>query len=147
LGRKHPNQHLQSPSIEAAKIGQLWNPTLRAIQAKAKQKGSDNEASLAMTRKLVAYLLAANRTLHTTGDRGGIPDGVCSCMPDLSEWLLILYRPRREDRLRSLTCFRLYLHAYRSASIETDREASFPFWDLRRNVKWGSAQECELAPI
>lgn len=82
---KHRNQHLQSALIEAAKIAPIWNPTLRAVHEKAKQKGNANEATIAVARKLVAYLLAADRAFHTTGLSAAKPDGVCSGMPDLSE--------------------------------------------------------------
>jgi transposase len=59
---KQRNRHLQSTLIEAAKIGPMVNAKLRQVHHKAKEKGGHaNRATLAVARKLVAYLLAADR--------------------------------------------------------------------------------------
>lgn len=59
---KQRNRHLQSVLIEAAKMGPLVNPQLREVHRKAKEKGGHrNRATLAVARKLVAYLLAVDR--------------------------------------------------------------------------------------
>ena len=59
---KQRNRHLQSALIEAAKIGPLVNEKLREVHRKAREKGGHaNRATLAVARKLVAYLLAADR--------------------------------------------------------------------------------------
>jgi len=59
---KQRNRHLQSALIEAAKIAPMVNETLREVHRKAKDKGGHaNRATLAVARKLVAYLLAADR--------------------------------------------------------------------------------------
>jgi transposase len=58
---KQRNPHLQTVLIEAAKIAPLWNPDLALVHEKALQKGNRNRATLAVARKLVAYLLAVDR--------------------------------------------------------------------------------------
>jgi transposase len=59
---KQRNRHLQSVLIEAAKMAPLLNEKLKAVHDKAKEKGGHrNRATLAVARKLVAYLLAADR--------------------------------------------------------------------------------------
>lgn len=62
---KQRNRHLQTVLIEAAKVAPMWNPTLREVHRKERDKGGHrNRASLAVARKLVAYLLAADRAFH-----------------------------------------------------------------------------------
>jgi transposase len=64
---KQRNRHLQCVLIEAAKIGPLYNEKLRETYQKACAKGVHrNRATLAVARKLVAYLLAADRTFFST---------------------------------------------------------------------------------
>ena len=59
---KQRNRHLQTTLIEAAKIAPTLNETLCEVRQKAVQKGANrNRATLAVARKLVAYLLAADR--------------------------------------------------------------------------------------
>jgi transposase len=59
---KQRNRHLQCVLIEAAKIGPLHNEKLKEIYRKACEKGAHrNRATLVVARKLVAYLLAADR--------------------------------------------------------------------------------------
>jgi transposase len=58
---KQRNRHLQTVLIEASKIGVQFHPKLREIHDQAAQKGHANRATLAVARKLVAYLLAADR--------------------------------------------------------------------------------------
>jgi transposase len=58
---KQRNRHLQTGLIEASKIGVQYHDKLRAIHDQAAQKGHANRATLAVARKLVAYLLAADR--------------------------------------------------------------------------------------
>jgi transposase len=59
---KQRNKHLQSVLIEAAKLGPRLSPDLALIYATEKQKGHANRASIAVARKLVAYLLAVDRS-------------------------------------------------------------------------------------
>ena len=63
---KQRNRHLQSVLIEASKIAVLYHPRLRQIYDQARQKGPANRATLQVARKLVAYLLAADRAFHAT---------------------------------------------------------------------------------
>ena len=59
---KQRNRHLQSVLIEAAKIAPMLNERLQQVQAKARsQGGHPNRATVAVARKLVAYLLAVDR--------------------------------------------------------------------------------------
>jgi transposase len=58
---KQRNPHLQCVLIEAAKIGPMFHPKLKEIYEKAQQKGHKNRATIQVARKLVAYLLAADR--------------------------------------------------------------------------------------
>jgi transposase len=58
---KQRNKHLQSVLIEAAKLAPRWNADLALLYEKEKQRGNHNRATLAIARKLVAYLLAVDR--------------------------------------------------------------------------------------
>ena len=59
---KQRNKHLQSVLIEAAKLGPRLNSDLALVYATEKQKGHANRATLAVARKLVAYLMAVDRS-------------------------------------------------------------------------------------
>jgi hypothetical protein len=48
--------------IEAAKLAPRWNPQLAALHAHALQRGHPNRATLQVARKLVAYLLAVDKS-------------------------------------------------------------------------------------
>jgi transposase len=61
---KQRNRHLQTVLIEASKIAVMYHPQLHQIYEQARQKGHANRATLAVARKLVAYLLAADRAFH-----------------------------------------------------------------------------------
>ena len=56
------NGHLQTVLIEAAKLAPRWNPQLAAVHARELQRGHRNRATLAVARKLVAYLLAVDKS-------------------------------------------------------------------------------------
>lgn len=58
---KKRNKHLQTILIEAAKLAPLWNPQLAEIHEKELKKGNRNRATLAVARKLVAYMLAVEK--------------------------------------------------------------------------------------
>jgi transposase len=58
---KQRNSHLQTVLIEAAKLAPRHSPELAALHARALEKGNRNEATLAVARKLVAWLLAVDR--------------------------------------------------------------------------------------
>lgn len=58
---KQRNAHLQTMLVEAAKIAPRWNEELAAVHARARLRGHRNTATLAVARKLVAYLLAVDR--------------------------------------------------------------------------------------
>jgi len=58
---KQRNKHLQTTLIEAAKMAPRISPTLATLHDREKQKGNANRATLAVARKLVAYLVAVDR--------------------------------------------------------------------------------------
>ena len=58
---KQRNKHLQSVLIEAAKLAPFHNPELARVYRQEKDKGNHNRATLAVARKMVAYLLAVDR--------------------------------------------------------------------------------------
>ena len=58
---KQRNKHLQTTLIEAAKMAPRYNPTLAQLYNRERQKGNVNRATLAVARKLVAYLMAVDR--------------------------------------------------------------------------------------
>ena len=59
---KQRNAHLQCVLIEAAKLAPRWNPVLKQVREKELLRGHRNRATLAVARKLVAYLLAVDRS-------------------------------------------------------------------------------------
>jgi len=58
---KKRNKHLQTILIEAAKLAPRWNRPLAILHERELQKGNRNRATLAVARKLVAYLLAVDK--------------------------------------------------------------------------------------
>ena len=56
---KQRNKHLQTTLIEAAKMAPRYSPTLALLYDREKQNA--NRATLAVARKLVAYLMAVDR--------------------------------------------------------------------------------------
>jgi len=55
------NKHLQTILIEAAKLAVGHNPWLKELHEKELKKGNRNRATVAVARKLVAWLLAVDR--------------------------------------------------------------------------------------
>jgi len=58
---KKRNKHLQCVLIEAAKIAPLWNRQLKIFHDREIEKGNKNRATLAVARKLVAYMLSVEK--------------------------------------------------------------------------------------
>lgn len=58
---KQRNKHLQSVLVEAAKLAPRRSPDLALVYDQERQKGNANRATLAVARKLVAYLVAIDR--------------------------------------------------------------------------------------
>src|SRR6202158_4924214 len=48
--------------LEPAKLAPRWNPQLAALHARELERGHRNRATLAVARKLVAYLLAVDKS-------------------------------------------------------------------------------------
>jgi transposase len=59
---KQRNKHLQTMLIEAAKLAPRYNPQLAAVQERELGRGNRNRATLAVARKLVAYLMAVDKS-------------------------------------------------------------------------------------
>lgn len=58
---KQRNAHLQTILIEAAKLAPRWNAQLAAVYERERAKSNGNQATLAVARKLVAYLMAVDK--------------------------------------------------------------------------------------
>jgi len=58
---KKRNKHLQTMLIEAAKLAPHWNEQLVIVHERELKKGNRNRATLAVARRLVAYMLAVDR--------------------------------------------------------------------------------------
>ena len=58
---KQRNKHLQTMLVEAAKIAPRWNPVLAEVYARESSRGNRNRATLAVARKLAAYMLAVEK--------------------------------------------------------------------------------------
>jgi transposase len=59
---KQRNAWLQTMLVEAAKLAPRWNPQLAALHARQLELGHPNRATLQVARKLVAYLLAVDKS-------------------------------------------------------------------------------------
>jgi transposase len=59
---KQRNKHLQTILIEAAKLAPRYNPQLAAVHERELKRGDRNRATLAVARKLVAYLMAVDKS-------------------------------------------------------------------------------------
>jgi transposase len=59
---KQRNAWLQTVLIEAAKLAPRWNPQLAALHTRQLELGHSNRATLQVARKLVAYLLAVDKS-------------------------------------------------------------------------------------
>lgn len=59
---KKRNQHLQHVLIEAAKIAPIWDEQLANVHARVAKTAHRNTATLAVARKMVAYMLAVERS-------------------------------------------------------------------------------------
>ena len=70
---KQRNKRLQTTLIEAAKMAPRYSSTLAQLYDRELQKGNANRATLAVARKLVAYLMAVDR-----GQTHSFPRGGCS---------------------------------------------------------------------
>src|SRR2546428_2060591 len=58
---KQRNKPIQRVLVEAAKLAPRQDHDLALVYETAKQKGNSNRATLAVARKMVAYLLAVDR--------------------------------------------------------------------------------------
>ncbi|MDD2468380.1 MAG: transposase [Desulfobulbus sp.] len=63
---KKRNKYLQTMLVEAAKIAPFWNPQLAAVRERELKKGNRNRATLAVARRLVAYMMAVDKRRPTS---------------------------------------------------------------------------------
>jgi len=59
---KQRNKHLQTILIEAAKLAPRHNQQLAAVHERELKRGNRNRATLAVARKLVAYMMAVDKS-------------------------------------------------------------------------------------
>lgn len=59
---KKRNKHIQTILIEAAKFAPIWNHQLSEVHQKELEKGNRNRATLAVARKLVAFMLSVEKS-------------------------------------------------------------------------------------
>ena len=67
---KQRNKHLQHVLIEAAKIAPRWSEPLARVKERELSRGNRNRATLAVARKMVAYLLAVDKSGEPFEERG-----------------------------------------------------------------------------
>jgi len=58
---KQRNKHIQQTLVEAAKLAPRYSPELALVYERERQRGNRNRATLAVARKMVAYMLAVER--------------------------------------------------------------------------------------
>jgi len=58
---KQRNKHIQQVLVEAAKLAPRYNHELALVYEREQQRGNKNRATLAVARKMVAYMLAVER--------------------------------------------------------------------------------------
>ena len=71
---KQRNKHIQQTLVEAAKLAPRYSHELALVYERERQKGNKNRATLAVARKMVAYMLAVERRKQDfvlTGKRSG----------------------------------------------------------------------------
>lgn len=59
---KKRNKHLQTMLVEASKLAPRWNSQLARVHDRELARGSRNRATLAVARKMTAYLLAVDKS-------------------------------------------------------------------------------------
>lgn len=59
---KKRNKHLQTMLVEASKLAPRWNQQLAVVHERELGRGNKNRATLAVARKLTAYLLAVDKS-------------------------------------------------------------------------------------
>jgi transposase len=75
---KQRNKHLQTILIEAAKLAPRYNPQLAAVQEREEKRGDCNQATVAVARKLVAYLMAVDKSGKPFQVRASVREEVCA---------------------------------------------------------------------
>ena len=58
---KQRNKHIQQTLVEAAKLAPRYSHELALVYERERQRGNRNRATLAVARKMVAYMLAVER--------------------------------------------------------------------------------------
>jgi len=121
--------------IEAGKLAPRWNPQLAAVHEREVQRGHRNRATPAVARKLVAYLLAVDKSGQPfqprSAERG----------PSESSWATGSVSrpaglPKFNLRGRLVCCSRKWMsgHALALARYETDRHSQTAARSLARGT-------------
>ncbi len=71
---KKRNKHLQTVLIEAAKLAPRWNPQLKEVHERELTKGNRNRATLAVARKLVAFMMAVDKSRKSFIPKEALPE-------------------------------------------------------------------------
>jgi hypothetical protein len=96
---KQRNKHIQRVLVEAAKLAPRQNHELALVYEKEKQKGNGNRATLAVARKMVAYLLAVDRRQKPSYlQKSKYGSGINRCLREKTR----NYTARRAARFRRL---------------------------------------------
>ena len=67
---KQRNKHLQHILIEAAKLAPRWNKQLASVHERELARGNRNRATLAVARKMAAYLMSVDKSGEPFEERG-----------------------------------------------------------------------------
>jgi transposase len=67
---KQRNKHLQHMLVEAAKAAPKWNSQLAFVREREVARGNRNRATLAVARKMVAFLMAVDKSGKEFVERG-----------------------------------------------------------------------------
>lgn len=59
---KKRNKHIQTILIEAGKLAPIWNTQLAEVHQKELKRGNRNSATIAVARKLVAFMLSVEKS-------------------------------------------------------------------------------------
>ena len=79
---KQRNKHIQQTLVEAAKLAPRYSHELALVYERERQRGNKNRATVAVARKMVAYMLAVERRKQDfvlTGKRSA----PCRCVKNL----------------------------------------------------------------
>ena len=65
---------MQTVLIEAAKLAPRWNPQLTEVHERELGRGNRNRATLAVARKLVAFMMAVDKSGKSFTPKEALPE-------------------------------------------------------------------------